>query len=191
MVVTIERARDDATLTAWRISLTCHTSSPRISSEARGEPTVSPPRGTTSRSTTYQQSSPRGAPPGAASGAEPSSTPWSTPSPQRASSAWTPLAEALAAFGASNYEHLYLRDATRDQAERVVVMLHTLVEQDAAHRTDRRAARRAPRAGGRLRRGDDVPLRLSQRPQAAPLARRPARRASTVKRRRPVRCQRA
>ena len=42
-------------------------------------------------------------------------------------------AEALAAFRAFNYEHIYLRDASRDQAERVVVMLRALVEHYAAH----------------------------------------------------------
>ena len=42
-------------------------------------------------------------------------------------------AEALAAFRAFNYERIYLRDASREQADRVVAMLRALVEHYAAH----------------------------------------------------------
>ena len=42
-------------------------------------------------------------------------------------------AEALATFRAFDYERIYLRGASRDQAERVVVMLRALVEHYAAH----------------------------------------------------------
>ena len=42
-------------------------------------------------------------------------------------------AEALAAFRAFNYENIYLRGASRDQAERVVAMLRALVEHYVEH----------------------------------------------------------
>jgi len=38
------------------------------------------------------------------------------------------MAEALAAFRACNYEHIYLRDASRAQGEAVVSVLRALVE---------------------------------------------------------------
>ncbi len=45
-------------------------------------------------------------------------------------------AQALAAFRAFNYERIYLRPASREQAERVVAMLRALVEHYAAHPED-------------------------------------------------------
>lgn len=39
-----------------------------------------------------------------------------------------PMAEVLAAFRAFNYEHIYLRPASRQQAGRVVDLLQALVE---------------------------------------------------------------
>ncbi len=42
-------------------------------------------------------------------------------------------AEALAAFRAFNYERIYLRDASREQADRVVAMLRSLVEHYVTH----------------------------------------------------------
>jgi dGTPase len=44
-----------------------------------------------------------------------------------------PLADALAAFRAFNYTNIYLRDASRDQATRVIEVLQALVEHFAAH----------------------------------------------------------
>jgi dGTPase len=44
-----------------------------------------------------------------------------------------PMADALAVFRRFNYEHIYLRDASREQAARVVDVLQALVEHFAAH----------------------------------------------------------
>ena len=43
-----------------------------------------------------------------------------------------PVADALAAFRTFNYEHIYLREASRNQAARVIDVLQTLVEHYAA-----------------------------------------------------------
>jgi dGTPase len=43
------------------------------------------------------------------------------------------MAEALAAFRRFNYEHVYLRPASRRQADAVVSLLHGLVEHYAKH----------------------------------------------------------
>ena len=108
-------------------------------------------------------------------------------------------AEALAAFRTFNYETIYLRGASRQQASAVVGMLRALVEYFAAHpelipdvaerrRGDRRVRRRRMRLSGRLRRGHDRPIRVSQRRHAARLADRP-----TAERHRPLdssRCHR-
>jgi dGTPase len=54
------------------------------------------------------------------------------------------LADALAAFRAFNYEHIYLRPASVAQAEQVIAMLRALVE----HYADRPNLLPAARAGG-------------------------------------------
>ena len=82
-----------------------------------------------------------------------------------------PMAEALAEFRRFNYEHIYLRPASRAQAEAVVGLLRALVE----HYADRpnrcppsmpTASRPAPTTPSAvavtLRRRDDRPLRLRQ-----------------------------
>ena len=64
-----------------------------------------------------------------ASSSGPSSTPWWPPRCAPAGWAWTtPHAEALAAFRASNYEHIYLRPSSVAQGEAVVDVLRALVE---------------------------------------------------------------
>ena len=78
-----------------------------------------------------------------------------------------PRAEALAEFRRFNYDHVYLRPASRAQADAVIALLRALVE----HYADRPdllpdpppSRRRQPRGGarrGHLRRRDDRPLRL-------------------------------
>ncbi len=58
------------------------------------------------------------------------------------------MAEALAEFRRFNYEHVYLRPASRQQADAVIALLRALVE----HYADRpHAIPRQTRAGGRRR----------------------------------------
>jgi dGTPase len=45
----------------------------------------------------------------------------------------TPAAEALAAFRQFNYEHVYLRPASREQAQAVIALLRALVEHYSEH----------------------------------------------------------
>ena len=62
-------------------------------------------------------------------------------------------AEALAAFRACNYEHIYLREASVAQGAAVVAVLRALVE----HYADRPNA--IPERGGRRRRAAGEPER--------------------------------
>ena len=78
-----------------------------------------------------------------------------------------PVADALAEFRRFNYEHVYLRPASRAQADAVIALLRALVEHyaDRPHLLPdpparRRRHRRRGARRGRLRRRDDRPLRL-------------------------------
>nr|WP_041298237.1 HD domain-containing protein [Ilumatobacter coccineus] len=64
------------------------------------------------------------------------------------------IAEALAAFRSFNYEHVYLRPASTQQADAVIALLRALVE----HYADRPHA--IPSATARAALGDGVPLDL-------------------------------
>ncbi len=91
----------------------------------------------------------------------------------RTGSPWTePRADALAAFRACNYEHIYLRDASVAQGAAVVAVLRALVEHFAdrpnaipgveAGRAGRRRTEARFAAAVELRGGNDRPVRLRQ-----------------------------